>query len=152
MKFISGFSSREKLLILCVLPAIILLAAYRFGWMPLSQARADAKAEIAGYLTVIEAVQNRGAQPQMPDPAPAVLAPMATRVTQTADAAGILVRRLEPDADLVRVTLDDAQFDRVIAWISRLETEASLKVVGLEIDRRTAPGTVGARVTLENMQ
>ena len=76
--------------------------------------------------------------------------PLATRITASAELAGVLVRRLEPEGAVVRVSLDDAPYDAVINWVAAMETDAAIALVAIELDRRTAPGIVAARLTLEN--
>ena len=51
---------------------------------------------------------------------------------------------------VVRVSLDDAPYDAVINWVAAMETDAAIALVAIELDRRTAPGIVAARLTLEN--
>ena len=153
MRALEKLTSREKLLVLGALPLIALFALYQFGWVPLSQAREAARAEIASYRILAEAAAQQGEMPiaaRAPDTA--ARAPLANRITQSAASAGVLVRRLEPEGALVRVTLDNAPFDTVIAWIAAMESRDGIAWRAAELDRRTAPGIVAARLTLENAE
>lgn len=152
MNAFNRLSLRERILVLIALPLVILFAGYRFGWVPLSEARTAARAEIQGYQTLIEAAENQGNQPVEVAAVAVVTTPLATRITDSAARAQVLVRRLEPEGALVRVTLDDAPYDDVIKWIAAMETDAEIALVAIEMDRRTAPGIVVARLTLENAQ
>ncbi|WP_439150290.1 type II secretion system protein GspM [Sulfitobacter sp.] len=142
-------SLREKILVLIALPLVTLFAGYQYGWVPLSEARMAARAEIRGYQTLIAAVENQGNQPAQLGSVPVITTPLATRITDSANLAGVLVRRLEPEGAMVRVSLDDAPYDTVIGWIAAMETDAAIALVALEMDRKTAPGIVAARLTLE---
>ena len=51
----SGLSGRERALLLLVLPLVLLLAGWRFGWVPLEILRASREAEIATWSPVIKA-------------------------------------------------------------------------------------------------
>ncbi len=147
-------SRREKLLLLIAMPLVILFAGYRFGWVPLTATRMAARAEIQAYQTLIEAAKNRRTQPvraqTVADLETPPTTPLATRITNSAERAGVLVRRLEPEGAIVRVSLDDAPYETVIGWIAAMETDAAIALVAIEMDRRTAPGIVATRLTLEN--
>lgn len=150
MNIFDRLSRRERILLLIALPLVILFAGYRFGWVPLTETRMAARAEIQGYKTLIEAAANQGNQPAQVDTVAVVTAPLATRITDSADLAGVLVRRLEPEGAIVRVSLDDAPYDAVLRWIAAMESDEAIALVAIEMDRRTAPGIVAARLTLEN--
>lgn len=149
MKIANNLTRRERVLVLGALPLIALFGVYRFGWLPLVDLRAQARNEIAGYRTLVAAAQDRGDAPPVQASVIAPGDPLANRVTRSAEAAGVLVRRLEPDGDRVRISLDDATFDTVILWIAAMEADEGIALVAAEIDRRTAPGTVSARLTVE---
>ena len=151
MKVLNALSPRERLLILIVLPLVVVFAGYNFLWLPLTEARAVARSEIASYKSITDAVANRSAEPVLQQPE-AILAPLPTRIARSAENAGVLVRRLEPEGSLVRITLDDAQYDDVILWIANMEAQDQIIVTALEMDRRTAPGVVATRLTLEDSQ
>ncbi|MBA98940.1 type II secretion system protein GspM [Sulfitobacter sp.] len=145
-------SRREKVLVLVALPLVALFAGYRFVWVPLNEARLMARAEIREYQTLIEAAENLGNRPAEMEPVAVVTVPLATRITESAELAGVLVRRLEPEGAVVRVSLDDAPYETVVNWVAKMESDAAIALVAIELDRRTAPGIVAVRLTLENAE
>lgn len=147
----TGRTLRERLLVGAVLPTALILLGYQYGWRPVDAARTVSQAEIAAYRQVIAAAAMAGTV-ATPAPREANPVPMDARVTQSADAAGLPIRRLEPEAGGLRVTLDDAAFGDVILWISDLELAQDLRVAAVEFDRRTEPGTVTTRLLLEPME
>ncbi len=142
---------RERLLVGLVLPLALVGAGYRFGWVPLTEARAARIDEIAAYRQLTLAAQGANDRPAVAavaiDPTP-----LATRVTQSAEAAGITLTRLEPEGAGLRLTLPETPFDTVIGWLARLEPDHGIRIAAAEIDRRTAPGTVSARILVEALQ
>jgi type II secretory pathway component PulM len=48
--------------------------------------------------------------------------------------------------------LDDAPYETVVNWVAKMESDAAIALVAIELDRRTAPGIVAARLTLENAE
>jgi general secretion pathway protein M len=146
MSALASLSARERVLLLVVLPIVILVAGWRLAWVPISDARAAREAEIAGYRMVAEAASRAGATPLA---APTATTPLATRVTASAEAAGLALSRLEPEGESLRVAVAEAGFPQLVLWLADLEGEDVL-VSAVEMDRRTAPGAVSARVLLED--
>ncbi|HVG49602.1 MAG TPA: type II secretion system protein GspM [Rubellimicrobium sp.] len=146
MTRLANLSARERVLLLAVLPAVLLLAGVRFGWQPLQDLRAAREAEIASDQTVARAAAQVGAPitAEAPDPTP-----FAARVTQSAEAEGLELRRIEPEGERLRVAVEDAPFAQVMLWIADLEAERDVTLSAIELDRRIAPGTVSARLLLE---
>lgn len=138
---------RERVMVTAA--AVVLIGAGMFigVWQPLSAMRAAALADISRYETMT--VRLRAAGPDALDVTTRQVAP-ATLITSSAGDLGLAIRRLEPEGERIRVALEDAKFESVIVWLDTLESDHSLRVVSLELDRRTAPGVVSARVVLEN--
>ncbi|WP_341212341.1 type II secretion system protein GspM [uncultured Limimaricola sp.] len=152
MSALSRLNPRERMLLFVVLPVALILALIWFVWLPLNEHRRSLGAEIANYRLVEASARAAAARPATQRPELSQdRAPLAARVTRSAEAAGLLLRRLEPDGGLLRVTIDEAAFDAVILWISDLETDEAVGVVAIEAERRTEPGVVSLRLTLEEM-
>ncbi len=148
MNAFANLSTREKVLILAVLPLVVLVVGYRMIWQPVQAARLEARADIAAYRLVVEtaALAKRG---DASAPRPIDNTPIATRITQSADTAGLSLRRIEPEGQGSRVTLDDTPFATVLTWLADLEISHSVTARAIEIDRRPEPGIVSARLLLE---
>lgn len=140
---------RERVLIAALAPLAILLVLFRFAWNPLQDARTARQSEIASYRLLTTVAARRAADPA-PEATPLPTDPIATRVTQSADAAGLQLRRLEPEGAGLRVTLDDVTFGALLLWLSEMETTQTVRLTAMEIDRRQAPGVVSARLLLED--
>ena len=133
MRALMNLSMRERVLLLLVLPAVLLLAGYRFGWQPLQNLRVLREAEIASYRRIAQAAAQVEAPivPEVPN-----LTPFAARVTQSAEAAGLELRRIEPEGERIRVAVEDAPFAQVVLWISDLEADRDVTLSAIELDRR----------------
>ena len=131
------------------------LAVAALAWLltvgvvrPLVAAHADALASIAGSEA---ALARLAALPPGP-PATADRAPdqpATAVVTATATDFGMAIRRIEPEGDGARVTIDDAAYADILRWIEALEDEHGLHVAAIEMDRRPEPGLVSATMTLQ---
>lgn len=147
MKAFETLSGRERALLFVALPVVVIFAGHQFAWQPLQELRAAREAEIASYRFVAQSAAEAGTQitPVKEEDA----APFAARVTQSAEAAGLSLRRLEPEGDRLRVAIEEAPFAQVVLWIADLEAEQDVLLAAIEIDRRIVPGTVSARLLLE---
>ncbi len=149
MTVLDRLSARERVLLGAILPLALIVAGYRLAWSPIEVARAARSDEIARYRMVAMAADHRDTA--APAAAPVDRGPLATRITRSADAAGLSLRRLEPDGTMLRVSIDEAAFADVMGWLAALETEEGVRVAAIQMDRRLAPGAVSAQITLEEM-
>lgn len=140
-------SRREKYLVALVIPLALLVALYRFVWMPLQLAEAQARADIAAY-RLVQDTAALAARAEIAPTAPVNDTPLATRITSSASAAQLTLRRIEPEGDGIRVTLDDTPFATLLLWLSDLEEQHDVILEALEVDRRPAPGVISARLLL----
>ncbi|HAC50024.1 type II secretion system protein M [uncultured Sulfitobacter sp.] len=140
-------SRREKYLVALVIPLALLVALYRFVWMPLQLAEAQARADIAAY-RLVQDTAALAARAEIAPTAPVNDTPLATRITSSASAAQLTLRRIEPESDGIRVTLDDTPFATLLLWLSDLEEQHDVILEALEVDRRPAPGVISARLLL----
>ena len=147
MKVFETLSVRERALLLVAFPIVVIFAGHQFAWQPLQELRASREAEIASYRFVAQSAAETGTQITPVEEEDA--APFAARVTQSAEAAGLSLRRLEPEGDRLRVAIEEAPFAQVVLWIADLEAEQDVLLAAIEIDRRLVPGTVSARLLLE---
>lgn len=76
--------------------------------------------------------------------------PLRQRVTDTARAAAIDIRRLDPQGTALSVSLDAVAFTALIGWLETLTTKSGVHVLAAEIGRRTEPGIVSARILVED--
>ncbi|MFZ5962165.1 type II secretion system protein GspM [Thalassococcus sp. BH17M4-6] len=147
MNAFSKLSRREQIMLLGGGALLLALALWRFGWQPIQTEQALLQEDMARYMTLMRVADQAGQGPD--DTAAADPRPIALRITQTAEAQGLSLTRLEPEGAGMRVAMDVADFARIIDWIAVLEANANLRATTVELDRRPTPGEVSARLTLE---
>ncbi len=76
--------------------------------------------------------------------------PLRQRVTASARAAAIDIRRLDPQGAALSISLDAVPFTSLIGWLETLTTTSGVRIFSAEIGRRTEPGMVSARIVLED--
>lgn len=139
-------TQRERVLLTGTAAMLFFAGLFIGVWQPLYAMRVAALADISRYETLT--ARLRAVEPGAVDSTTRQAAP-ATVITTGAREFGLTIRRLEPEGNRIRVALEEAGFEDVIVWLDTLESQHSLRVVSLEMERRPAPGVVSARVMLE---
>ena len=154
-----GLAPRERLMVSIAAGVAVLGLTYLLAWAPLASGSARLERAVAEQQALkqwmqraaTEARQLRGsgtAQTPGGDPNRSLLAV----VDETAKQAklGPAVKRIEPEGqDLVRVNLEQASFDDVVAWLAQLQQSQGVSVVDASLDRQSAAGQVNARLSLK---
>jgi general secretion pathway protein M len=154
MTWFKALTFREKSLVLALLPIAAIFAGYQFAWLPLSAQQAAYNNQIASYRLVTQTalLADKTADQTMATPSSSQNdIPLANRITQSSDVAGIVLRRIETDGAGIRVTLADTSFSELTFWLANLEQVSGITVAAIEIDRRPEPGTVSAQILLEDL-
>lgn len=120
-------------------------------WQPLAVRRSA----LVDAITVHAAAEQYLMQGGVVSAAPAASSdpgadqPLAVRLTGSAAALGLTVRRLDPvGAGALDVALEEAPFDAVMAWLVELERDRGLDLRSFSIQRRPAPGMVSATISI----
>ncbi len=150
-RLMARLSLRERWLIALGLPLLLIAAGWIYLWQPLQADRAAISMRIAEARTLQAALDR---YPEGSSAGPAAVAgarpPVSSRVTRSAEAAGIVLSRLEPLGTGLTVLVDAAAFDDIIGWIAQMESAEGLRLGGIELARRADPGVVSARLELED--
>ena len=115
-------SPRERVLLVGMLAVAAGYLLFAGVARPLLAARADALASITRSDM---ALARLAALPEGAVPAAASDLPVTALVTETATEFGMAIRRIEPEADGARLTIDDADFGDVLRWIEALENRTA---------------------------
>jgi general secretion pathway protein M len=139
----SALSRRERILVgtmATLLTAVILI----YGIIkPLQSARAAAIADIRTYETLTARIRAAGTLTTTP--IQRRQGPPAQIVTT---AAGTFSLTITPETipGGLRVTIADASYDSLMAWLADLSATSDLRVRAVTLQRRDAPGRVSAVV------
>lgn len=145
---------RERLLVVVGAAVLAVLVLYLAIWEPLlkahqrrSEALADARALAQRIETAAAlAASRRGAGGDRNANLLAVIDQSSRQPT-----LGKAPSRLQPDGSgdkSVKVWFEDVPFDNLLRWLGELQTRYEISVASAEISRGSAPGTVGAQLTL----
>lgn len=139
---------RERRLLMALAGTAAIVLVLVGVYQPLRDARARAVADIHTYEVL--AAQLRIAGPELARLRAIDRSASPAIVSSSASAFGLAVGRMEPSEGLIRVTLQDADFTRLIQWLVQLETTSILRVSQVRIDRQATPGIVNAQITLRS--
>ena len=137
---------RERRLLIA-LGGTAAIALIIFGiYQPLRDARARAVADIHTYEVLT--AQLRIAGPELARLRAIDRTASPGMISGSASASGLTLARVEPLEGVVRVTLEDADFTKIIQWLVQLESTSSWRVSSIRADRQATPGIVDAQIAL----
>ena len=150
MNAFARLSVRERVLVLGCGAALIILGLWLYVWQPIVVNRTTQTARIARYLTLIEIAGDTDNVAVRIAPVTVDDTPLASRVTQSAEATGIPLARLDPNGAQLMVTVASTSYVEAISWIAALESDSNVRALSVQISRLTEPGRVSLRMTLED--
>lgn len=151
--WLSGRSSRERLLLALLVLAGLPLALWLLLAEPLLAARDRARTDLAAARAQAEWVAARlaeaGSLPApVPGPPPEGLAGLESRLA-TAGLGGGAARLADAGDGTVALALDLVAFDALMTWLQQVEAEAGYRLSALRLIPTAFPGAVAAEVRLE---
>jgi general secretion pathway protein M len=139
----AGLSRRERILVGTISALLAALVLVYGVIKPLQSARADAIADIRTYETLNARILAAGTLTGRPAPRRQG-APL--QIASTSAAAIGLISTPEAIPGGVRVTVTDANYDNLMAWLADLVATSDLRATRVAIERGKAPGRVSAIV------
>lgn len=145
-RWLKQSTARERWLLIAGGAAVLIWIVFALVWQPMQVRRDAVSRQIALYERAIGALQAA--------PAPTAAAPVDPRslnaiVTDAAGGFGLYIRRLEPEGNRIRVTVNDAAFQSLILWLDAMQRDSGLRASELDMTRGPAPGVVNATLVLE---
>lgn len=149
MTLLNKLSMREKVLIISGGAVLLMCALWFYVWQPLEQQRSVQESRIARYLAVLNLTDQF--EPISSDFGTQCTPTMALgpRVTQSAEAFGMPLTRLDPEGNRLRITVAETSYIDAMTWIADLEVQSCVRIIIVEMNRLSQPGLVSLRTTLE---
>lgn len=149
-------SSREQMILLSGGAVLVILLLWTLVWHPVSQGRAELARQVGDQERLLSwmhdasaGVRRGRAQTMMSTDGAAVS--LLTLVDESLRAHGLgdAVRRVEPEgANIVRLWLDGARFDDLMAWLTTLDTGYGAAAEEFSAQTTDATGIVNVTLTL----
>jgi general secretion pathway protein M len=152
MKAFQNLTLREQVMVSGGGAILLVLGLWFYVWQPVAAEQRLQSERIARYLSILDIA--RTAQDGAPRQAVAVVnrTPLAPRITQSAEAAGIPLSRLDPEGARLRVTVAKVGYAEATGWIADLEATSGVRALSIDMARLTEPAQVSLRMTLEDAQ
>ena len=149
---------RERWLLAGAAALVVVVMPYVAVWEPLAERRAELDSEVdelrqdlawmRGAAEEIEALEGEGAAAAEPVTDEESLLSLVDRGAQQAGLDDHL-SRVQPEGDgTLRVWMDGAPFDDVMAWLGRLQ-RSGVAIEAMRVERTDQEGVVDVRLTLE---
>lgn len=154
-----GLSAREQRVLGIGAALAALLLLYALAWLPLERSRAALRLQVAAAEANLDwmraaapEVQRLRAGGSGSEPAVQDRRSLLARVDAGAREAGLgpSLLRVEPAGEgQVRLSLQQAGFDPLVAWLEELSRRGGARVTELNVQSTGASGQVDARIALE---
>lgn len=139
--------SEQRLLIAlgCVLALTILVAGV---YRPLAAARAQAAADIRSYSALVQ--QLRVAGPDLQRLRARQNGDPQAILTGSAPGFGLTLASVRLEGPLVRATVANQDFSRLVQWMAQVETISGLRLADVRVTRAASPGLVNAEIAFRS--
>lgn len=137
-------SPRERRLLLALGGTAALAGIVTGIYQPLAEARASALADIQTYEVLIS--QLRTAGPELSRLKNLKRGAAPAYISESARSYGLTVAGLQGTGGNVAVTLQNAEFVKVVQWLAQVENESTLRLMSIQAVRKQAPGMVDAKL------
>ncbi len=126
---------------------------YLLVWSPVESGLARARVRLASVQAQLARVQEQAAAVASVRAAPRVTLPanLVAALGQAADRHGLREQLKRVDAEgasAVRVQVEDASFQSLVAWLVELQQQLGLRAESATLERHANPGNVNARLLL----
>ena len=155
-EFLARLGARDRMMLFAGGGILLVALLYGLGWRPISHRVAELRTAVGEQTAlekwmqsaVSEVKQLRGSQGANPVERQSLLS-LADR-TARQGGIGPAVRRVEPEgSDKVRVQLEQAAFDDIMAWIESLVGQYHVRIDSVAVEGRDQPGLVNARIVIQ---
>jgi general secretion pathway protein M len=148
---------RERMLLIAAASLVIFLLAFLIIVRPMMNAYYDMeqqlqqeKIQLPWFRKTVRTIQS--ANPAQARNQVRSNESIQTVINRSAKVIGVShsIRRIEPHGESeALVSMQDANFNRVIAWIEQLKLRYGLSVTKVSFSKRKIPGHVDARITFK---
>lgn len=154
----TSLEQRERVMVVIGAIAVVLAVFYYGVWQPLNTGLARARTQVAAEAEMARWMIGLREEAHMlratgrDGPVKGRNQSILAIIDSTSRARGLAdaVRRIQPDNnDEAVVTLDDAQFNKMLYWLHMLRRDYNIYIASLTVTRDIQSGLVQARLKLE---
>ncbi len=142
-----ALSEREQRLVIITGVVMIIAMFYWLIWQPLSDGLAQEKARLDNQQELLLWVQenaNRAQQLRRSGGIKTFSGSLPQAVNTTSARFKIAIARMQPQDEQIQVTVDEAPFNDVLAWLQTME-EMGILILQADLAEGSAPGMIRIR-------
>ena len=146
-------SRKDQNALLALALFMTLAIGYLIVWEPLSQWSGDQKQDYTRQLNAsnwIEAHIQEVKEQSRKKSAGSAHRDLSTVVAGVARQTGIVISRIQPDKKGISVWLEDAAYQKALAWLVILETKFQVSIQQIKVDRLKEEGRIKVYTRLNN--
>ncbi len=145
-------SGRDQNLLAALGVFLVAVVFYLMVWEPLSAWSDQQMVDYRKQVETMEWLQQNADKIQALEKTTASVShrDISTMVTNIARQSGVTIHRIQPDKKGVGVWLDDAAYQKVLAWIFTLENKYQIVVQQIKMDRLKEEGQVKGYIHFKN--
>ena len=154
-EWFNGLAPRERIMVSIAAAVVVLALIYAAAWSPLTSSVDHLEQSVTEQQALKQWMQQSAAEVNRLRHAGSGGGnhrSLLAVVDQTSKQSKVApaVKRIEPDGQtLVRVTLEKAAFDDLVAWLGSLQRDFAVSVADVSIDRQADSGLVNVHLTLK---
>jgi len=151
--WLAGLEARERAMVIGGGVAAAVIVFWGLIWAPLTSRTTELSEAVESKQLMLATLQRARAiastgGPQIDAAARQSLVLLVDQTHRSFGLEGSLARNQPDGADGIRVTLQEAAFDGLVAWLATLRTSYGITVESATIDGARAVGAVNATVVL----
>jgi general secretion pathway protein M len=155
-EWFEGLDQREQRILMIGAAALVVLMLYSFVWEPfgnkvemLREGNKLVKQDLQWMKQAGEIMkkQKGSSSTVAKKPTKGTLLGIVDR-TVKANGLGSALKRVQPDKGKVRISLEQASFDKMVVWLEKLNKQYYIGIENVMIEKQEASGMVNVRLVL----
>lgn len=157
-EWFNNLDARERKLISVAAVLLVILLFYVMLWQPffkeysrLQQSVVDKEKQVSEMRQLaMQVKQAKAMQPQRAGIADGKSLLGTIDFTAKSNQLADALKRVQPDGDdKARVSLDNANFDKVVRWLENLQRQQGIEILSSSVEKLSEPGMVNVRLLLQ---
>ncbi len=156
-QWLSNLQPRERITVIIGGIALLFILLYLLVWAPITEYHEEQQLRLQSQQQLYSWMKNAAQEVSQLNGSSAGSAAryqnqsISTLADRSARTTGIkaFITKIEQSPNDVKVTLSEADFDRIIHWLADLQDKYAISSTSIKIERTKTAGAVNAHITLE---
>lgn len=156
-QWLANLQPRERVTVIIGGIALLFMLLYLLVWAPITEHHEEQQLRLQSQQQLYSWMKNAAQELNQLSGSSAGSAAryqnqsISTLVDRSARTTGVkaFISKIEQSQNDVKVTLSEADFDRIIHWLADLQDKYAISSTSIKIERTKTAGAVNAHITLE---